>query len=155
MYFTRCTLPEFVKYQVLQKRQTYKTVRISKLLTCIQVALEFGEYRVDKQSRTLLVIGKNKLYNHELFEILPDGSARICTEDFNVGSYIGAFSFDEKTQNALLSKITLILNVTSILCLLISFLIYVFKKRFENNTRKNKHDTDTLADYNSYNFSVK
>lgn len=112
-YFSRCTLPEFVKYQVVQKRQKYKTVRISKLLTCVQVALEFGEYRVDKQSRTLLVIGENKLYNYELFEILSDGSARICTEDYNVGSYIGAFSSDKQNQNALLSKITLILNVTS------------------------------------------
>ncbi|XP_052687425.1 uncharacterized protein LOC128166354 [Crassostrea angulata] len=127
-YFSRCTLPEFPKYQIEQNRQKYKTVRISKLLTCVQVPLEFGEYHLDNQSRKLLVIGKNKLFSYDLFEILPNGSARICIEDFNVGNDTGASSSDEQNQDAILSEITLILNVTSIMCLLISFLIYVFKK---------------------------
>lgn len=45
--------------------------------------------------RILLVIGENKFYNYELFEILFDGLVRICIEDYNVGFYIGVFFLDE------------------------------------------------------------
>lgn len=65
-----------------------------------------------------------------LLKNLPDGSARICAEDFNIGTNKETFSLDAKHRKSefLLSKITLILNVISILCLMVSFLIYVFKK---------------------------
>ena len=70
MYFIRiCEISGSTKKADIRNCSNIQTVN------CVQVALEFGEYRVDKQSRTFLVIGENKLYNHELFEILPDGSA--------------------------------------------------------------------------------
>nr|XP_034317521.1 G-protein coupled receptor Mth2-like [Crassostrea gigas] len=120
-YFSRCTLPQFVKYQVVADRQHYRTVRISKLLTCVQVPLDFDEYRVNQQSGKLTVYGMDKIYDNDLFDNLPDGSARICADDFTL-------TVDKRDQDVFLSKITLILNVISILCLMISFLIYVFKK---------------------------
>lgn len=110
-----------MKYQVVADRQHYRIVRISKLLTCVQVPLEYDEYLVDQQSGKLKVYGLNRIYDHDLFENLPDGSARICADDFT-------FSLDKRHQDFFLSNITLILNVISILCLMVSFLIYVFKK---------------------------
>lgn len=88
-YFSRCTLPELVKYQAVADRQNYRIVRISKLLTCVQVLLEFDEYSIDKPSRKLKVLGMSKTYDYDSFENLPDGSARICAEDFNIGTNKG------------------------------------------------------------------
>ncbi|XP_034304496.2 G-protein coupled receptor Mth2-like [Magallana gigas] len=126
-YFSRCTLPEFVKYQVVANRQKYQTVWISKQLTCVQVSLDFDEYHLDKQSGKLTVFGIDKIYDQDLFVTLPDGSARICVEDLDIETNTVAL-FSNQESEFLLSKLTLILNVISILCLLISFLIYVFKK---------------------------
>lgn len=67
-YFSRCTLPELVKYQAVADRQNYRIVRISKLLTCVQVLLEFDEYSIDKQSRKLKVLGMSKVYDYDSFE---------------------------------------------------------------------------------------
>nr|XP_034311807.1 G-protein coupled receptor Mth2-like [Crassostrea gigas] len=127
-YFLRCTLPPFVKYQVVANRQKYRTVRTSKLLTCVQVPLYFEEYRVDQQLRKLVVYGMNKIFDSNLFELLPDGSARVCAEDFNAGTDTVTYFLEERKRDFLLSTITLILHAISILCLMISFLIYVFKK---------------------------
>lgn len=39
-YFSRCTLQERVNNKVVENRQKYRTVRVSKRLTCIQVLLQ-------------------------------------------------------------------------------------------------------------------
>lgn len=39
-YFSRCTLQERVNNKVVENRQTYRTVRVSKRMTCIQVLLQ-------------------------------------------------------------------------------------------------------------------
>lgn len=49
-YFSKCSLPEIVKYEKVSNRHKYRTVRISKSLTCIQVPLAFNEYSFNKQS---------------------------------------------------------------------------------------------------------
>lgn len=120
-YFLRCTLPPFVKYQVVANRQKYRTVRTSKLLTCVQVPLYFDEYRVDQQLGKLVVYGMNKIFDSNLFELLPDGSARVCAEDFNAGTDTVTYFLEERKRDFLLSTITLILHAISILCLMISF----------------------------------
>nr|XP_034311804.1 adhesion G-protein coupled receptor G2 [Crassostrea gigas] len=68
----------------------------------------------------------NTLYDYDLFDHLPDGSARICAADFNVGTKPVTRNQDSKN---LLSKLTIILNCISIICLMITFLIYVSKKK--------------------------
>lgn len=85
------------------------------------------EYHIDKQSGKLALFVLDNMYDNDLFEILPDGSARICAKDFNIGTNTIAFPSYQQDQVSLW-KITLILHVISIFCLIISFLIYVLKK---------------------------
>lgn len=125
-YFSTCSLPEIVKYKKVLNRHKYRTVRISKLLTCIQVPLALNEYSFNNQLGKVKISGMNTLYDYDLFDHLPDGSARICAADFNVGTKPVTRNQDSKN---LLSKLTIILNCISIICLMITFLIYVSKKK--------------------------
>lgn len=87
-------LPEFVNYREIENRQKY--IQVSKLLTCVQVILEFAEYRFDKRSGKLKVLGMNNLYEYDLFDNLSNGSARICAEDFNIGTNNVTVSAEQK-----------------------------------------------------------
>lgn len=97
-YFSRCTLQERVNNKVVENRQTYRTVRVSKRLTCIQVLLKFDEYHIDKHSGKLALFSLDNMYDNDLFDILPDGSARICAKDFNIGTITIAFSSYQQDQ---------------------------------------------------------
>lgn len=125
-YFSKCSLPEIVKYKKVLNRHKYRTVRISKLLTCIQVSLALNEYSFNKHSGKVKILDIDTVFDYDLFDNLPDGSGRVCAADFNVRTKPVTPKQDSKH---LLSKLTAILNCISIICLMITFLIYVLKKK--------------------------
>lgn len=125
-YFSRCTVPVYFENNFVRDRHQYRTVRLSKVLTCVQIQIEPYEYSFDEVSGELKVLQTDATYEKSSYDILPNGSVRICAEDVNSKNYYT--TSNKGSSLILLSDITLLLDIISILCLISALFIFIFHK---------------------------
>ncbi|XP_048754910.2 uncharacterized protein LOC125665932 [Ostrea edulis] len=102
----------------------YRVVRVTNLLLCKQIQFNREEFQINNTGRNLFLTQYNISLNDDEFDILPDGTARVCvftlTELFNNRREAHKI-YTEKTS---LDTVTFVSLVLSCVFLLITFCTY-------------------------------
>ncbi|XP_021345284.1 uncharacterized protein LOC110445161 [Mizuhopecten yessoensis] len=100
--------------------QTFRSVYVSKVLLCRQIELESDEYDINIAKMELKIHSIEKTLPFDKFQRSSNGRVRVCIED------IEAISDPVKEYvDPSLSILTLVCNTASMICLFLTFAVYL------------------------------
>ncbi|XP_060074640.1 uncharacterized protein LOC132554350 [Ylistrum balloti] len=100
--------------------QTFRSVYVSKVLLCQQIELESDEYDINMIKMELTIHSIGKTLPFDKFQRSSHGRVRVCVEDVEA---ISDPVFED--IDSALAILTLICNIASLICLFLTFIVYL------------------------------
>ncbi|XP_069136322.1 uncharacterized protein [Argopecten irradians] len=121
-----CYLQRFSSH-IFVPLNTFRSVYISKILLCRQIELESDEYDINTLQMELRIHSIGKTLPFDKFQRSSHGRVRVCVEDVDAIS-------DPPTEyvDLALSILTFVCNIVSMICLLLTFIVYLINPTLQS-----------------------
>ncbi|XP_069136321.1 uncharacterized protein [Argopecten irradians] len=125
-YKETCYLQKFSNHSFIPL-QTFRSVYMSKILLCRQIELESDEYDINTLQMELRIHSIGKTLPFDKFQRSSHGRVRVCVEDVEAIS-------DPPTEyvDLALSILTFVCNIVSMICLLLTFIVYLINPTLQS-----------------------